>query len=101
MHSCAVRHVFATMDVLLEFRGSKLPLKVTPKTVQSAVEDAAKVKVARVAESGAVDTDVEDTGDNYILQRFSSKWSSFVDVCNFEEVKDGDRLTLTLKVHRL
>ena len=31
----------------------------------------------------------------YILQRWSEKWDSFVDVTNTDQIVDGDRLTIT------
>ena len=33
----------------------------------------------------------------YILQRWTERWNTFVDVENVMEVKDGDRLTVNLK----
>lgn len=83
-----------TFEVLLEFGGSRLPLTVTAETLYSAVKDAANVDVVL---PGA---DQQSGGDLYLLQRFSEKWSTFVDVKSLDDVKESDRLTLTLYVSR-
>ena len=33
----------------------------------------------------------------YILQRWSEKWNSFVDVTDMDQVVEGDRLTITMQ----
>ena len=87
-------------EVLLEFRGSRIPLLVTTETVHSVIKAAANVEVLQPgAPPGDQPQSVEERlGDVYILQRFSTKWSNFVDVQRVEDVTEGDRLTLTVQV---
>ena len=81
------------LEVLLEFRGSRLPVSVTYETALSVLMEAAKVNICK---PGSMPP--ESDAELYFLQRFSEKWSTFVDIKCVNELKDGDRVTLSLKV---
>ena len=72
---------------------------VTTETVYSVVKDAANVNVILPGGASVDRQSVDDSGDFYLLQRFSAKWSTFVDVQSLEDVVEGDKLTLTLQVN--
>ncbi len=83
-------------EILLEFRGSRAPLVVTSATLFATVENIANVTIASPVDH--IDgIPAETQGDSYILQRFSDKWSAFVDVRKADDVLDGDRVTLALR----
>ena len=80
-----------SFEVLLEFRGSRLPLSVTRETALDVLQEASKVRIAMHAEQ-------QSEVPMFILQRFSTKWTNFVDVQDVSEIQEGDRLTLALRV---
>lgn len=72
------------IEVLLEYKGSR-------RTITCPV---ASLRDRILVVLGLPDT-FGKPESNYILQRFSSKWQTFVDVTKIEdEVLDGDRLTV-------
>ena len=87
----------AEIEVLLELGASKKLLTV------SSTDLLAKVQIELVKAIGDValvplskspaDVFTSSSKEMYILQRFSKKWDTFVDVGEVAEVKDGDRLT--------
>ena len=89
----------AEIEVLLELGASKKLLTV------SSTDLLAKVQIELVKAFGDVvalvplsksPSDVLSTSSSkelYILQRYSKKWDTFVDVREVAEVKDGDKLT--------
>lgn len=84
-------------EILLEFRGSRMPLVVTSATLYGVVENAAKVAIAP-SPVGRPGVGVRaQEADFYILQRFSDKWSAFVNLQKAEDVVEGDRVTLSLR----
>lgn len=86
-------------EVLLESRGSRVPLTVTTETLYPLVQNTTKINIAPPTEAHGGPSTAGNSGEDiYVLQCFSDKWSAFVDVQKSEEVKEGDRLTLLLKV---
>ena len=82
------------MELLFEFEGSRR--RLNPPSSAAVVEfvTAAIREVDRDASiSLGNDSDVEPRA-KYLLQRWSRKWSEFVDVMELHEVKDGDKLTV-------
>ena len=88
------------MEILLEYKGSRRQLQITdPDDLFEIIEESLK----KTGWSGflALQTDSEsdlaELTDVYFLQRWSHKWSTFVDVADAEEIQSGDRLTVVAK----
>ncbi len=82
------------MEVLLEIRGSRRPLKpFTEKAVLDIVKSLDKE--AFISLSDSVDDDLG--GSPYILQRWSAKWNTYVDVYALNEIQDQDQITVIPK----
>ena len=82
------------MDVLFEFEGSRKAVKVTKESLLHVIETELKSfgYVVRVVLSGG---EAEEGWDGcYILQRWSPRWMSYVDVQSVDEVMEEDRLTV-------
>ena len=84
------------MEVSLEYKGARRPLRVTRDTVISAVIEemkslGAKRPVVRLAGGSH-----EEGSTDYLLQRWVAKWQIFVDVCDLAQIVDDDRLTVAI-----
>ena len=82
------------MEVLLEYKGSKRVIKCANTELCDYVQSelhALGNPNARVYLAGH---QLAPSSNDLILQRFATKWNSFVDVKNVEDVSSGDRLTV-------
>ena len=80
------------MEVLVEINGSRRPLK--PFTKESILE-----LIRKHDKDAFLVLDNEDQAGNspYILQRWSSKWKTFVDVSSLDEIEEHDKITIIPK----
>lgn len=94
----AAGYKMADFDVLLEIDGSKRVLRVNADTVLVSVEsELGKLgKDISLLPLGAGKEELEGrTKPTYVLQRWVTRFESFVDVTDKSQVCDGDRLTVT------
>ena len=47
------------------------------------------------------DSDLAELTDVYFLQRWSHKWSTFVDIADLQKIQTGDRMTAVAKPTKL
>ena len=89
----------AEFDILFELDGSKRPLTVTSDTAFIAIEQEIG-KLNKDISLLPLNERIADQTDRskplYVLQRWCSKFSTFVDVRNKEEFVDETRLTVSL-----
>ena len=93
------------MAVLLEYKGCKREINIA--NVPSACEAVARelkklgkdalVAISRGECSSSTSTAREDGRPVYVLQKWSSKWDTYVDVADVGEINAGDRLTVVAK----
>ena len=82
------------MEVLFEYKGSKRTIKYTAATE---LRDRICGELDSLGVANSSVGFAHETGTlrrAFILQRFSSKWNTFIDVDKAEEVSNGDRLTV-------
>jgi len=92
-----------TMEVLLEFQGSRRLLK--PSSFEAAVElvlaEVKKVDPEALLRIGSDDADDSEQSDAksraYLLQKWPKKWETYVDVTAANKVEDGDKLMVIPK----
>jgi hypothetical protein len=83
------------MEVLFEYKGSKRTIKCTAAT-ELRDRICGELNALGVTNSSVGFASESETSSRaFILQRFSSKWNTFVDVNNAEDIANGDRLTVT------
>lgn len=103
MRALAATATFRTrgcMEVLLEYKGSRRQLQIAdPDNIYETIEESLK----KTGWSGFLalqtdnESDLAELTDIYFLQRWSQKWSTFVDIADIEEIQSGDRLTVVAK----
>lgn len=81
------------LELLFEYKGSKSTLKCAPHKV---VECITKKMFAFGYKDSQVSLATDMQPSDYILQRFSYKWDTFVDLNDVKELCDGDRVTVIL-----
>ena len=81
-------------EILFEYKFSESTIKCTKNDVRNRI-------TMRLASLGVPNAILQLTssssgidGNNFILQRYSSKWDTFVDVDQLEALCDGDRLSV-------
>ena len=85
------------LTVLLEYQGSRWELKICRGSILEDISKAVK-KLADSDVTVAIGSDhVAGKGQVHLLQRWSNKWDTFVNVLNPLEVMGGDRVALTMK----
>lgn len=83
------------MEILFEYKGSKRTIKCIAAT-ELRDRICGELNALGVTDSSVGFAYESGTSRRaFILQRFSSKWNTFVDVHNAEDVANGDRLTVT------
>lgn len=83
------------MEVLFEFKGSKHTIKCTTAELRVRVH----IELDALGHSDAsvcFAHQIPFSSNTFILQRFSPKWDTFVDVEKAEDVSDSDRVTVIL-----
>ena len=82
------------MEILFEYEGSKRTIKCTAAT-ELHDRICGELDALGVTDSSVGFAHESGTSNKaFILQRFSSKWSTFVDVDKAEDISNGDRLTV-------
>ena len=82
------------MEILFEFKGSRRTIKCTART-ELRDRICGELDALGVADSSVGFAHESGSSSRaYILQRFSSKWNTFVDVDKAEDILNGDRLTV-------
>ena len=92
------------MEVLFELHESRKTLTITKDNVIFTVEEElGKLGVDRVLAYFSCPRGERRHGgkDVYILQRWTEKWKTFVDVPDVDQIQDGDRLTVIQEVDLL
>ena len=83
------------LEVLLEIGSSRKRLSFSRESILSAVETELKLMGdVALLPLGKAPSDFPAGKELYILQRWSEKWGSFVDVKEVDEIISGDRLTV-------
>ena len=88
----------AELDVLLEIDGSRGQLKVTCDTAFTVIErelGRLGLDISVVPLGMDISDQQERTKTPYVLQRWCSKFKTFVDVTDKSQFKDGIRLTVS------
>ena len=87
------------MEVLVEFKGSRRQLTLSNSTgnVLEEISNALGKTVVLAKAESSQPKSTSPTCAEYLLQRWSGKWDTYVDVDNLSEITDGDRLTVILK----
>jgi hypothetical protein len=80
------------IEVLFEYERSKTMLKCTRSEIKGNIQ--AKLETLGHYPKAASSSEASD--DNFILQKFSKKWDTFVDVDSLDSVVTGDRLSVIL-----
>ena len=89
------------MEVLFELRESRKTLITTKDNIVFVIEEElGKVGVDGVLAYFSCPQGERRHGskDVYILQRWTDKWKSFVDVTDIDQIQDGDRLTVIKEI---
>ena len=84
-------------ELLLEVEQSRTVIKVPPKSenvLKAVNEAAARVNPKAVVVLDNTCTEAENTSSYFVLQRWSTKWNSFVDVKKSSDVNNHDKLKL-------
>ena len=92
------------MEVLFELHESRKTLTITKDNVIFTVEEElGKLGVDGVLAYFSCPRGERRHGgkDVYILQRWTEKWKTFVDVPDVDQIQDGDRLTVVQEVDLL
>ena len=81
------------MELVLELNESRRPLRlaVDGNSAFKTIED--ELKKGRKSLSVCSSDDRPTASEVYILQKWSNRWSCFVDVIAEEDLADGDRIT--------
>ena len=86
-------------EVLLEIEGSRKPMMLLEENAWAQIESEVKKLDPAAVIVQANDTECQQSERRLMLQRWSERWG-FVDVQSLNEIKDGDRLTVSpLLVH--
>ena len=87
------------MELLLEFNESRRPLRlaVDGNGAFKTIEDELKKCKKEISLSVCSSDDRPTASEVYILQKWSNRWSCFVDVIAEEDLADGDRITAIQK----
>ncbi len=82
------------MELLLVYEDSRRPFTATTDELLPAVCN--ELRILRVSGQPVVRVlaDDEDAQAYYLLQRWSSKWATYVDVIDASDVVSGDKLTV-------
>ena len=81
------------MEVLFEYKGSKRTIKCSTRELRDRV--CGELDALGVTDSSVGFAHESGTSNRaFIIQRFSSKWNTFVDVDKAEDVLNGDRVTV-------
>ena len=78
------------IEILFEFKGSKSNLICPPNGIVEAIQ-------LKIAAFGYKDKKIsldDDVNQDFILQRYSSKWETFIDVTTCSNFCNGDRVTV-------
>ncbi len=81
--------------MLLEYEGSRRPLTATADELLDAV--AHELRSLQVSARPVVRVRLSDEDEErtyYLLQRWSAKWETYVDVQDVAEVASGDKITV-------
>ena len=82
------------MEILLEYKGSHRQLQIAdPDDVYETIEELLKIAGWSGFLALCRESDLAELTDVYFLERWSHKWSTFVDVADLQEIQSGDRLT--------
>ena len=65
--------------MLLEYKGSRRTITCSTSTLRECVLET---------------LGIPGTFSDYILQRYSSRWETFIDIDQVDEIYDGDRITI-------
>ena len=78
------------MEVLFEYKGSKRTIRCDATELCDCVCG----ELNTLGITGASIGYAHESGKAFILQQFSSKWNTFIDVGKAEDVSNGDRVTV-------
>ena len=90
--------VARNIEILLEVRNCRRPLRVTKDTLQVEVENFFEKKLGEDAKVVTGDFKLGEATSKflYILQKFSVKWGKFMDVQDVGDISEEDCLTAVI-----
>ena len=91
--------MMAEVQVLFEYKDSRRQLTLLPTAVCEVIgEEMMKFGyVTPIVKLSTSERASVSHADEYLLQRWSQRWNTFVDVQNVDEIYDHDRLTVIPK----
>lgn len=75
------------MEILLEFQESRQELSVTSDNACSIIKKSLQLDSAVL-----MPYDKKTSGSHYILQKYSRKWSKYVNLKSSADIENGDQL---------